>query len=138
MGQDAVGYLVKRLDSAFKQRMDQALAPHGLTASTYAALHHLHFLGVMSSSDLARASWVTPQTMHRLVNALKKRGYIEEESRQGRTVFLGLSGSGQAAFSSALQDVAALETRMLGALTDAQADTLRSLLQTCHRTLIEA
>ena len=131
MGQDAIGYQVKRLQSAFKQAMDQALEPHDLSASTYAVLHHLHFVGVMSSSDLARASWVTPQTMHRLAPALKKRGFIKVHGTEGRTTLLDLTPSGRAAFQAALTDVSAIETRMLRDLTPTQTNTLRELLLKC-------
>lgn len=137
MGMEAIGYLIKRVDEAFKQAMDQALVVHTLSTATYAALHHLHYLGTMSSSDLARASWVTPQTMHRLVLALKERGYVEVDSTQGRTVWLKLTEAGRESFQRAQIDVAAIETRLVSGLTEPQTEALRAMLQTCHASLAD-
>ena len=43
-----LGYLIKRVQNAFRLRMDEVLATHELTTSSYAVLTHLQRLGAAS------------------------------------------------------------------------------------------
>ncbi|MDX3586209.1 MarR family winged helix-turn-helix transcriptional regulator [Streptomyces europaeiscabiei] len=70
-------YLVKQLELAIRSFMDDELRPYGLTAFQYTALTVLQHRGGLSSAQLARRSFVRPQTMHEMVRALEERGLIE-------------------------------------------------------------
>lgn len=130
-----IGYLVKRLQAAFRARMDDALASHGLTTASYAALHHLATGGTMSAVALARASWVTPQTMTRVVGGLKERGFVAAEAGPGRAILLHITHQGAGAYAEAERDVMGIEATMVSALRTAEVDQLRRLLTTCHASL---
>jgi DNA-binding MarR family transcriptional regulator len=76
-----VGYLLKRAQQALRSRIDEALADLDLTAPQYAVLANLEERSGMSNAELARRSFVTPQTMIRIVTGLEDRGLIVRAPR---------------------------------------------------------
>ena len=76
-------YLVKQLELAIRSFMDDALRPYGLTTFQYTALTVLQHRGRLSSAQLARRSFVRPQTMHEIVRSLEERGLIERAHAPG-------------------------------------------------------
>lgn len=71
-----VGYLLKRAQRALRSRIGEALADLDLTAPQYAVLANLEQRPGMSNAELARRSFVTPQTMIRIVTGLEDRGLV--------------------------------------------------------------
>lgn len=69
-------YLVKRLELVIRALMDDALRPLGLTTLQYTAMSVLEGRGALSSAQLARRSFLRPQTMHEMVLTLEKRGLL--------------------------------------------------------------
>ena len=90
-------YLVKQLELAIRSFMDEALRPFGLTTFQYTALTVLQHRGTLSSAQLARRSFVRPQTMHEIVRSLEERGLIERAHAPGnrRTMEARLTGRGR-------------------------------------------
>lgn len=130
------GYLIKLVDEAFRYELDAVLKMHALSTATYAALYHLHASGeAVSSASLARASWVTPQTMSRLVKTLKKSDFIMVAAQQGRTCLLSITTRGEQVLEQAKLDVMALEQAMVMELSATQQHMLRAMLVTCHGAL---
>ncbi len=70
-------YLVKQVELAIRAHLDTLLRPAGLTALQYTALTVLERHADISSSQLARNSFVTAQSMADIVTALQRRGLIE-------------------------------------------------------------
>lgn len=75
-------YLVKRLELVIRALMDDALRPLGVTTLQYTALTVLDSRGPLSSAQLARRSFLRPQTMHEMVLSLEKRGVIAREPQE--------------------------------------------------------
>lgn len=67
-------YLVKRLEMAERARMEEALRPLRVTLAQYTALSVLERRGGLSSAQLARRHFVTPQAMQQLVAAMGATG----------------------------------------------------------------
>ena len=90
-------YLVKQLELAIRSFMDEALRPFGLTTFQYTALTVLQHRGTLSSAQLARRSFVRPQTMHEIVRSLEERGLIERAHAPGnrRTMEARLTREGK-------------------------------------------
>jgi len=65
-----VSYLVKELERALRTRIDEVLQPLALTAVQYTALSVLSLHAGMSSAQLARRSFVSPQAANEMVGAL--------------------------------------------------------------------
>ena len=70
-------YLVKRLEMAERARMEEVLRPLGVTLHQYTALSILERREGLSSAQLARRHFVTPQAMHQLIATMERDRLIE-------------------------------------------------------------
>src|SRR3712207_1008086 len=70
-------YLIKRLEMAERARMEEVLRPLGVTLHQYTALSILERREGLSSAQLARRTYVTPQAMHQLVASMERDRLIE-------------------------------------------------------------
>lgn len=110
--------------------MDAALSDVDLTASQYAALANLEEVPGLSNAELARRSFVTPQTMVRIVAALEEDGLVERAPRSGNARILDthLTDAGRVALSAGHGVVRVVEQEMSRRLTADQQATLVDLL----------
>ena len=76
-------YLVKQLQMAERARMEEVLRPLGVTLQQYTALSLLERREGLSSAQLARRHYVTPQAMHQLVASMERDGLIEGRIGRG-------------------------------------------------------
>lgn len=72
--EDAVGYLVKRVQQSLRRQCDSALRPTGLSMSQYAVLRALADHPDASAAELARLCFVTRQSLQDLLGALRGGG----------------------------------------------------------------
>src|SRR5919206_2906064 len=70
-------YAVKQVELVVRAHLDELLRPSAITALQYTALTVLDRRGGLTTAELARNSFVTPQTMGDLVTALERRGLVE-------------------------------------------------------------
>ena len=68
-----VGYLIKRAQTVLHDAMVDALGPYGLTVTQFAVLTALEEEPGLSNADLARRAFVTPQSMHAVLQELESR-----------------------------------------------------------------
>jgi DNA-binding MarR family transcriptional regulator len=124
-------YLVKRLELAIRALLDDALRPVGLTTLQYTALTVLEASGALSSAQLARRSFLRPQTMHEMVLALEKRELIERTPKPGnrRVLLADLTAAGRALLAACAPAVAEVELELLADLSPDQRTTFREGLQ---------
>jgi DNA-binding MarR family transcriptional regulator len=124
--QPQIGYLLKQAQSLLRLRMEQALAPLGLTVSHYSCLHHLRQQPGISSAALARAIFVTRQSMGPLLQHLLDRGLVRraDQADGGRALPTALTAAGSAMLDAAQKLVDEVEQQMLSGL---DADAQRSL-----------
>ncbi|WP_128374854.1 MarR family winged helix-turn-helix transcriptional regulator [Streptomyces cavernae] len=108
-------YLVKQLELAIRSFMDEALRPYGLTTFQYTALTVLQRRGGLSSAQLARRSFVRPQTMHEIVRSLEERGLIERAHAPGnrRIMEARLTRDGEELLAACAPEVQRLEDRLM-------------------------
>jgi len=135
-----VGYALKQAQQALRAAMDDALRPHGLTTAQYAALAALEEGGALSGAELARRSFVTPQTMTDIVAKLEAAGLVERQpgGADRRVVRLGLTEAGRSRLAGGHAVVEAVEERMLRGFADAERAWLRDALRRCADALAEA
>ena len=107
--------------------LDDALRPLGLTTLQYTALTVLRAQGELSSAQLARRSFLRPQTMHEMVLALEKRGLITRgpDERNRRVLLARLTDEGRALLERAAPAVHELEEALLDGLSPGQRETFR-------------
>jgi len=132
--QPLVLYLVKQLELAIRSVMDERLRPHGVTTLQYTALSVLAQRDDLSSAQLARRSFVRPQTMHQMIQALAERGLVERRADPSnrRVLLVGLSEQGRSLLRECEPLVGEIEDRMLAGMPEEQREAFRNaLVQGC-------
>jgi DNA-binding MarR family transcriptional regulator len=134
-----VGYLLKRAQHALRTEMDRSLNFHGLTTPQYVVLAALESYPGISSAELARRCFVTPQTMFRIVVGLTKRGLVrrKELPTHGRKLPAALTPAGLRKVRACHSRATEVERRMLAPLSRERQRTLAQLLQACAEALSE-
>jgi DNA-binding MarR family transcriptional regulator len=132
-----VGYLIARAERAVRAPLDELTPTHRLSTPKYTALSVLQRRPGLSSAELARASFVTPQAMHPFVLSMESDGLIQRrpDPDNRRILRITLTRRGEAALRSCERDVDALEDRALRGLSVRDVDTLRRLLRTVAHNL---
>lgn len=130
MDGDDLGYLIKRAQQAVRNAVDPALSGLGLTAAQYAALYNLRRHPGASSADLARLSFVTPQTMVRIVAGLERAGLVSRTPCPGhrRILQARLSSEGALLLARAQRRVDVIHATMLGGIPLPELERLRGWL----------
>lgn len=130
-------YAVKQVELAVRAHLDDVLRPTGITALQYTALTVLDRRDGLTSAELARNSFVTPQAMRDLVTALEKRDLItrRHDPAHRRRLLITLTPAGQALLADTRDEVAALEERMLGGLTPTERHAFRDYLNRARTAL---
>lgn len=128
-----IGYAVKHAQSLLHARMEEALAPLGLTVSHYSCLHSLRREPGISAAALARATFVTRQSMNAMLQQLIDRGLVTRPRRPeaGRALPAELTAEGADALDAAQARVDEVEHRMLANLTADEVAALARGLGAC-------
>jgi len=139
VGGQRLTYLIKRLEMAERSRMEEVLRPLGMSLQQYTALSILERRGGLSSAQLARRHYVTPQAMHQLVTMMERDGLIERRIDGGnrRILRAWLTGQGEEALLACHRAVDDVEGRMIAALGDDEASTFARALERCLAALVE-
>jgi len=132
-----VGYTLKQAQSLLHLRMEEALRPLRLTVSQYSCLHSLRREPGISAAALARATFVTRQSMNTMLQQLIDRGLVERPARAetGRALPTLLTAEGGDALDAAQTLVDGVEQRMLTGLSASESAELARGLAACVRSL---
>jgi DNA-binding MarR family transcriptional regulator len=130
-------YMVKQVELAARARLDDIVRPVGLTALQYTALTVLDRHDGLSPAQLARDSFVTPQSTASLVANLERRGLVRRERNPAnrRELVVRLTEPGRGLLRRRAAEVAALEDRMTAALDPVAVEVLRTYLDACRVAL---
>ena len=136
-GEPTYLYRVKQLELSIRVRLDQALRQSKITVVQYTALTVLRNRDGLTSAQLARRSFVTPQSMSDVVVALADRGLIlrRDDPTNGSHRLLFLSGPGRALLRHLDGPVRDIETQMLAELPDSDRVQFRRSLESCYRSI---
>jgi DNA-binding MarR family transcriptional regulator len=130
-------YLIKQVELAIRQQLEEVASTEDLTAIQYTALTVLERHPGMTSAALARASFVRAQTMAEMVTYLLDRGLVTRarDPDNRRQYLLSLSRKGRAVVDRLREPVAAIEEQMVETLDGGQVEILRTYLARCRRSL---
>jgi DNA-binding MarR family transcriptional regulator len=130
-------YAIARLERALRRELERGLAPLGLTVSQYTALSVLRARSGLSSAQLARRSYVSPQAMNELIAALDAKGLITRKPspRHQRILQATLTPHGRriARLGDAVVD--RLEDAMLDGMDVAEREALHRTVRACVQRL---
>src|SRR5512135_3527881 len=65
-----LSYVIARLERALRAAINERVRPHGLTTLQYTTLSVLGRRGGLSNAQLARRSYMTPQSMSEVIEAM--------------------------------------------------------------------
>lgn len=132
-----IGYQLKRAQHALRMRMDDGLRPLGLTTPQYAVLSQLESRPGISNAALARASFVTAQSMHGIVSNLERSGLVarQPDPLHGRILCAELTPKGVGAVAQAHQLIAEVERSMMCSFNVKESSQFKKMLIECIHNL---
>lgn len=130
-------YVIKQLELAVRSHLDGIVAGAGITALQYTALTVLDHHDGLSLAQLARNSFVTPQSVADLVANLERNGLVRRDRNphNRRELIVSLTPQGRALLSAHAPAVAAVEAAMTSGLTPGQIGAFRDHLNSCRVAL---
>jgi len=133
----AGGYVLKKAATALRSAMDTALRPLGLTVPQYSCLEVLAQRPGLSSSELARATFVTRQSMNLVLQGLQQRGLLARAAvaDRGKALPTELTDAGREQLRAASAAVRTIEKQMLAPLTPSAQRRLVADLAACAAAL---
>jgi len=133
----SLGYKLKKTQHILRNFMDDALKPLGLTTPQYAALSVIELKPGISNADLARASFVTAQTMHGIVSNLEKDHLLKRKGdpEHGRILCAELTKEGHKVMKQAHAIIENVEKIMTHDMSKKDKMALENLLLVCVKNL---
>jgi DNA-binding MarR family transcriptional regulator len=123
-----LGYLFRLAHQRFRATLEDALRDLELSAQEYVILSVFETRPELSTSELARITQVTRQTMHTAVLALETAGLIERRSKNQRVVLIRPTKRGRTALAAATDRVRAVEQAALAGLSRTEERVVRTWL----------
>jgi DNA-binding MarR family transcriptional regulator len=121
--QGYLGYLLRQAHAAVRLKMERTLADLGVTSPQFAALTMLNAYPGLSGADVARLTFLTPQTVGVIIRNLERDGAIVMTPHpvHGRIQQWTLTPRGATLLKACRERVVELEKRLVGGL-DAEAE----------------
>jgi DNA-binding MarR family transcriptional regulator len=128
-----VTILLRELQVATRQALEEALRDAGLTVSQANVLTELAYGKARSNAELARIHSVTPQTMIEILTSLERRGLISRMTKpdSGRAMPAELTREGHSSVLAVHRAMRSVEERLLSTLSRDDVSRLRRLLEDC-------
>ncbi len=123
-----LGYLLRLAYQRFRATLEDALRDLGLSAQEYVVLSVFETRPELSTSELARITQVTRQTMHTAVLELETAGLIERRPKNQRVVLVRPTKPGRRTLAAATDRVRAVEQAALAGLTRTEEGVVRTWL----------
>lgn len=128
---EEVGYLLKEVQQDLRKRMDRALVELNLTTPQYSVLSELHEFPGLSNADLARKSFVTPQTMNLIVQKLEARDLVGRSlsTSHGKIMMTDVTSKGEGLLNKANELVLNVQNEIFGRISDSEKTALMGILR---------
>jgi DNA-binding MarR family transcriptional regulator len=135
--QARVSYVIARLDRALRRQIADMVAPHGLTATQYTALSVLRAGKGLSNAQLARRSYVTPQSMIEMLGTLEAKGLIQRSPSpdHGRILRTELTAKGRRLLARCDDALDRIESEMTSELSPEERSSFEHMLRSCVHML---
>jgi DNA-binding MarR family transcriptional regulator len=132
-----LGYLVRQASVAVRAAMEKALADLDITPPQFSVLTMIAAYPGASGADLARLTFLTPQTINVIVGNLEKAGAIEKSAHagHGRILQLTATAKGRAVLRRCRSRVAQVEGRLVGLAGQAEERVVRRWLSAVGEAL---
>lgn len=135
-----LSYQIKLAEHFMRLRIDEVLAPMGLSHAQYTVLSCLESEKMLTNAGLARKCSVTPQTMIRILQNLERDGFVKKSAQadHGLKIDLQLTGKGLKTICKAHVAVDAVERQAAASLRPKEVEALMKFLESCTESLRQA
>jgi DNA-binding MarR family transcriptional regulator len=133
-----VGLALKRAQHELRLAINAELAALDTNISQLNVLFFIRRHPGVSSADLARLSFLTPQTLGQQLIQMQKRGLVKREPGEGRKIRHSLTKAGEKLLDAGSQKVREVDTRVLSDFDDDAVATLLDAFQTIERRAAES
>jgi DNA-binding MarR family transcriptional regulator len=123
-----LGYLFRLAHQRFRATLEGALQDLGISAQEYVILSVFENRPELSTSELARITQVTRQTMHTAVLELETAGLIERRPKNQRVVLVRPTTRGRMTLAAATDRVRTVEQAALAGLSRTEERVVRTWL----------
>lgn len=125
-----IGYLLRQAYAVHKIRMENALKQTGLTLPQFSVMTMLLAYPGISGAELARLSFLTPQTMSVIVANLERDGMIVRRPHEehGRIQVIELTLSGRDVLNKSKKAVQSAEAGLLAGMSSEDETVVRQWL----------
>ncbi len=133
-----MSYAIARLHQRVFAGITERVAPYGLTALQFTTLSVLSRHGApLSTSQLARRAFMTPQSMSEVIHALERKGLIKRNPHPNhrRTLPATLTAKGRRVLTACDAAVSEFEDAMLDGVSEPDRATFRDMIKTAARNL---
>ena len=133
-----MSYAIARLHQRVFAGITERVAPYGLTALQFTTLSVLSRHGApLSTSQLARRAFMTPQSMSEVIHALERKGLIKRNPHptHRRTLPATLTAKGRRVLTACDAAVSEFEDAMLDGVSEPDRATFRDMIKTAARNL---
>ncbi len=133
-----MSYAMARLHQRLFAGITERVAPYDLTTLQFTTLSVLSCHGApLSTSQLARRAFMTPQSMSEVIHALERKGLIERNPHPNhrRTLPAALTARGRRVLAACDETVSDFEDAMLDGFSEADRATFRDMLKAAVRNL---
>ena len=122
--------LTRRMNTLFRDRLEEQLKPLGITAAQLQLLAALIKGPGTSGAQISRYCQVTPQTTHALLAAAEGRGWIRRSPHpeNAHTLLATLTPLGQRVFTRGKTIALRVQDQMLRTLTASEVGHLEAIL----------
>lgn len=130
-------YVIKQLELALRPYIDNACAAAGMTTAQYTALTVLERRPGITSSELARRSFVRAQTMAQTIDPMLVTGLVrrERDPEHGRRLLLYITEKGADAIAQATPRVAELESLLTTGFSNDEGAAFADYLRRARHSL---
>ena len=133
-----VSYAVARLHQRLFASITERVAPYGLTTLQFTTLSVLSRHGApLSTSQLARRAFMTPQSMSEVIHALERKGLIKRNPHPNhrRTLPATLTAKGRRVLAECDDAVSEFEDSMLAGVSEKDRAAFLEMVKTAVRNL---
>jgi DNA-binding MarR family transcriptional regulator len=123
-----LGYLFRLAFQRFRALLEEELEDIGLSAQEYAILSVFATSAELSTSELARVTQVTRQSMHSVILRLESAGLLKRRARNQRVVLLRLTKEGRDVLRAATKRIRVLERAAFVGFSQKDEATARAWL----------
>jgi DNA-binding MarR family transcriptional regulator len=123
-----LGYLFRLAYQRWHALLEDELADIGLSASEYTILSVFETRPELSTSELARITQVTRQTMHTAILRLESAGLLERRARNQRVVLARPTAQGRDVLRASTRRIRAAERAVFAGLSEDDRATVRGWL----------